>query len=104
MREMTREELEKLGLVQGPSYDDDDEETTNEYPEYVHKPIFESVAGVWATAIDENTPTYRVYNCGTNDLRIFEYTPVSDTWKKVDLNGIGNLYGLIWRMTLEIGR
>ena len=87
-RDMTEEEYKTFHLV---------------YSDGVHIPCaVENTSIVWATAVEESSPTYRLYNCGTNDLRVFRYTPKTDMWEKVEYTDITNLYGLLWKMCLNI--
>lgn len=53
---------------------------------------------VWAAAITNNTPTYNIYFCGTNDHRILKYTPEHNTWRLITLDEVDNLYGLMHYM------
>jgi hypothetical protein len=62
----------------------------------------ESTSIVWAVALKESSPTYRLYNLGTNDLRVFRYTPEKDMWERIEYTEISNLYGLLWIMCLNI--
>ena len=70
------------------------------------EPFFEGDDIVWAAATKEDSPTFRFYNCGTNDLRIFVYKPNDDKWfciKSGDLppNSF-NLHGILHKMGWKI--
>ena len=63
--------------------------------------FFSDTSVVWAAALKENSPTYRLYNRGTNELVVMRYTPDTDLWEKITLEEIDNLYGFIWKMTVK---
>lgn len=90
-REMTLEEKQKFKLysIIGPNDECNGEPL---------QPVFTGSDEVWAAGVKKHTPTYEIYNCGTNDLRIFKYDPLNDFWCKVELSSIKNLYGLVWKL------
>lgn len=94
-REMTIEEKKKFKLFScvGPGDEVSGEPLT---------PVWTGMDVVWAMAVKENTPTYEVYDCGTNDLRIFKYDPLNDFWCKIELDRVKNLYGLVWQLASTI--
>ena len=58
---------------------------------------------VWAAAGTEDDTWYRLYNRGTNDLVVLKFKPSIGKWEKSDIKDISNLYGFLWKMTLEMG-
>jgi hypothetical protein len=66
------------------------------------QPSIETSTIVWSAAMTKTDPIYRLYNAGTNYLLILRYNWNSDEWKKIELNEVNNVYGLLWLMCLEI--
>lgn len=65
----------------------------------VYKPIWEGYDCVWATAVPFSA-YYKVYDCGTNCLRVLKY--FNNSWEEVGIKGVDNLYGLVWQMANTI--
>ena len=97
-REMTYEEASDLHLVNGE----------NHYTHYgvpvgaFLEPVWESYSEVWTTCVNENTITYRMYDLGTNSLKITRYIPKADKWEEIKVEEIEGLYGLMWRIMAHI--
>lgn len=89
-RKLTEKEIDKFNLRHY------NEEKT------VMEPVFEHTGSVWCASDNGKLPTYRLYNCGTNCLKILKYTPDRDVWEEVKLENINTLYGLMWNMCLEL--
>jgi hypothetical protein len=93
-REMTNKEASDLKLVNGENH-------------YTHsgvpvgaflEPVWQSVSEVWMTATNKNTITYRMYDLGTNHLKVTRYVPKADKWEEIKVEDIQGLYGLMWRI------
>jgi hypothetical protein len=89
-RELTEKEIDKFSLRH---YNEE---------KSVMEPVFEHTGSVWYASDNGKLPTYRLYNCGTNCLKILKYTPDRDVWEEVKLEDISTLYGLMWNMCLKL--
>lgn len=89
-RELTEKEINKFSLRHR------NEEKS------VMEPVFEHTGNVWCAADDGKLPTYRLYNCGTNCLKILKYTPDRDVWEEVKLEEVSTLYGFVWNICLKL--
>lgn len=87
-RELTEKEIDNFDLKY--------------YGEKERKPAFEHTGNVWCAADNGKLPTYRLYNCGTNCLKVIKYTPDRDIWEEVKLEGISTLYGFVWNICLKL--
>lgn len=65
------------------------------------QPVFFDTSQIWATAVTKETPVYAVFDRGTADLVILEKTPQTE-WTEIKLEQVENLYGLVWKMTLNM--
>ena len=65
------------------------------------KPFYLGESEVWAAAMTKNTPVYALYTCGTNDLRVLRKIGGSE-WSKIEVSEIDNIYGLLWRIGVEL--
>ena len=66
-------------------------------------PVFAGYSKVWSP-INDDDPYYKIYYCGTNCFKIMSYDSSNDEWVEVELDEVVNLYGLFWKMVLEIDR
>jgi hypothetical protein len=87
-RELTKKEIDKFNLKY--------------YGGKKMKTVFEHTGSVWCAADNGRLPTYRLYNCGTNCLKVLKYTPDRDVWEEVKLDDIDTLYGFVWNMCLKL--
>jgi len=96
-REMTHEEASNLHLING-----ENNYTSSSVPvgEFL-KPTFQSVCEVWATYIQEDTMTYRIYNLGTNYIKVTRYVPIEDKWEEINPADIHDLNGLFYRLIVR---
>ena len=67
-----------------------------------HLPVFVGISEVWAMAVTKDTPVYAVYCNGTNCLRILEKIGSNGEWKQVELEKVYNLYGLVWKICVNL--
>lgn len=58
-------------------------------------------SNVWAGANHPDNPVYALFHAGTNSLVILERRGKSP-WKRVELEEVDNLYGFLWKTTLNI--
>jgi hypothetical protein len=83
-------------------------EEIKEFHLYYHnnsviEPVYEGYSEVWSTAIDKDTPYYRIYNCGTNNIKVLFYNYKTDSWDEIKFEEIQNIYGLVYRLLCKIG-
>lgn len=64
------------------------------------KPVYCGISTVWETSITGDEPIYAIFAAGTNRLVILEKR--SRSWKEIKLEEVENLYGLFWRMCVQI--
>jgi hypothetical protein len=87
-RELTEEETNNFGLKY--------------YGGKEMNPVFEHTGSVWCASDNGKLPTYRLYNCGTNCLKVLKYTLDRDVWEEIELDDIDTLYGFVWNMCLKL--
>jgi len=85
LRELTSEEATLFKLRNDSGYN-----MYGKPDNWIPTPVWEGIGEVWATAVTENTRTYRIYYCGTNNLKIIVYKPAQDTWEMTELMSISS--------------
>lgn len=97
---MPPDEKPSYSFPEGPCQDPPDESTLEKFDLKGCKPVICGICTVWATAVRNDEPVYAVFNRGTNYLVVLEKR--AGDWRKVELQEVENLYGLVWRMTLKM--
>jgi hypothetical protein len=62
------------------------------------EPIYQGPAAIWWHPDFNQEKTYSLYNFGTNDTRIIEFNPRTNSYKRVQLEEVENLHGLFYRL------
>ena len=68
----------------------------------VMKPMYEGYTEVFTGAINGFTPYYKIYNFGTNHVKVLLYEWRIDSWAEIKFDEIHNLHGLVWRLLCRI--
>ena len=63
-------------------------------------PFYVGTSNVWAMANNPSLTVYALFNNGTNSLKILARND-NDPWREVKVEEIDNLYGFIWKMTVD---